>query len=122
MPEGSYWFRRFVRECKRLSPHIRFHKIKYGFYRMYYQEAYLHEVYKEMPEKGYDLTDLDPRLESKDYYEEYEDQVKLTREIKNYVEGYWDSLDRVRTRLYMMQNDKEFNKRARNAYKQMAIK
>lgn len=75
-----------------------------------------------MPEHGYDLDDLDPRFESQRYYEEFEDQAELTRNIKNYVEGYWESLDRIRTRTYLMRNNQEFNKSATNAYKQMVIK
>lgn len=122
MPEGSYWFRRFKKKCHEMSPHLRFKKIRMGFYRIYWQEAYLHEVYKDMPEKGYNLEDLDPRLEDKDYYEEYEDQIKMTREVKNYVEGYWDSLDKIRTRLFMIRHDKEFNEKAKGAYEQMIVK
>lgn len=84
--------------------------------------AYIHEVYKEMPQVGYDYDDLDPRFEDKKYHEEFEDSNELTRKVKNYVEGYYDSLDRIRTRVYMMKNDKEFNERATNAYKQMVVK
>lgn len=120
--EGSAWFRRFHKECKKISKHIRFKRIKYGFYRLYWKQAYLHEVYKEMPMKGYDKEEIDPRLESREYYQEYEDNVEITRKIKNFVEGYWDSIRRVKTRVHQMQNDKEFYETARNAYKQMRVK
>lgn len=120
--EGSRWFRRFLKDIKKISSHIKVKRIKLGFYRLYYDDAYLHEVYKEMPEYGYDLDDLDPRFESQKYYEEYEDNADLTRKIKNYVEGYWDSIDRIRTRVYLMRSNAEYVKSAKNAYKQMYIK
>lgn len=122
MTEGTRWFRRLIKDCKSISPHIRIKRIKLGFYRIYYNDAYLHEVYKEMPEHGYDIDDIDPRFENQSYYEEYEDNAELTRKIKNFVEGYWESIDRIRTRVYMMKNDKEFQTNAKNAYKQMRVK
>jgi hypothetical protein len=122
MMEGTRWFRRFCKEVTKMSPDIRIVRIKYGFYRIYYKQGYLHEVYKDMPEMGYDIEEVDPRFESQSYYEEFEDQAELTRKIKNYVEGYWDSLDRIRTRFFMIKNHKEFNERAANAYKQMVVK
>jgi hypothetical protein len=122
MPEeGSRWFQKLKREAKAMSPHFRFVRIQLGFYRIYWQDAYIHEVYKEMPEYGYDIDDLDPRLHDKDYYEDLEDKAELTRNIKNYVEGYYDSMDKLRTRLYMMRNNKEFNEKAKGAYKQMYV-
>lgn len=122
MTEGSRWFRRLYREAKKIDPNFRFKRIKFGFYRIYYRDAYIHEVYKEMPYKGYDLDDLDPRFESQKYYEEYEDSGEITRKVKNYVEGYVDSIDRIRTRAYMMRNDKEFNDNATKAYREMVVK
>lgn len=71
---------------------------------------------------GYDLDDLDPRFENQKYYEEYEDNAELTRNIKNFVEGYYDSLDTIRTRNYMMKTSPEYNERATNAYKQMVVR
>lgn len=122
MLEGSHWFKRFYEDCKKISPQLRFRRVKYGFYRIYFKQAYIHEVFKEMPQNGYDLEDLDPRFEDRRYYEEYEDNAELTRKIKNYVEGYFDSLDRIRTRVFMMKHNKEFNENATEAYKQMVIK
>lgn len=119
---GTYWFKRFVRECKRISPHIRIVKIKMGFYRIYWKDAYVHECYSEMPYKGYDLTEEDPRLMDKNYYEEYEDAVKLTRTIKNYVEGYADSIFKIKKRVWLFKNDDEHYKVAKRAYTQMKIK
>lgn len=120
--DGSRWFRRFCKECQGISRFIRIKRIKLGFYRIYWKQAYLHEVYKEMPEHGYDIDDLDPRFENKKYFEEFEDNAELTRKIKNFVEGYWESINVIKTRVYMMRHNKEFNERATNAYKQMYIK
>lgn len=119
--EGSLWFRRLYKECKKISPHIRFKRVKNGFYRLYWRQAYFHEVYKEMPMIGYTMDDLDPRFENQKYFEEYEDQYELTRKIKNFVEGYHDSHGTIERRNYMMRNDKEFYDTARKAYKQMRI-
>lgn len=120
--KGSVWFRRLVSECSKISKHIRFKRIRLGFYRIYWRGAYIHEVYKEMPHIGYDIEEADPRFENKKYYEEYEDRTELTRKIKNYKEGYYDAIKRIRTRVHLMQNDKEFYTNARNAYKQMKIR
>ncbi len=120
--EGSRWFRRLMREIPKLSSDLRVVRIKMGFYRIYYRQAYIHEVYKEMPEHGYDFEEYDPRLENKSYFEEYEDNAELIRTIKNYKEGYWDSLDTIRTRVYLMRNNAEYNKKAHNAYKQFVVK
>ena len=124
--EGSIYFKRFVRDCKKISQHIRFKRVKCGFYRLYWtgggEPAYMYECFKEMPYKGYDWFDVDPRLESQKYFEEYEDQVELTRKIKNYVEGYYESLDIIKTRVYMLKNDKEFRDTATKAYRTMRVK
>jgi len=122
MKQGGYWFNRLRDECQSMSPYIRFVRVKLGFYRIYYKSAYIHEVYKEMPEVGYDMDDLDPRFENQKYYEEFEDRAELTRKIKNYVEGYWDSFNRIQRRLYMMLHDKEFNTNATKAYQQHYVK
>lgn len=119
---GSRWFRRFVKDCKKISPHIRIKAIQNGFYRIYWKQAYIHEVYKEMPQHGHDIYEKDIRFISQKYYEEYEDRAQITRKIKNYVEGYWDSLDRVRTRNWMMKHDKEFNENATKRYQTVVIK
>lgn len=93
-----------------------------GFCRIYWKDSYLHEVYENMPQKGYDIETEDPRLENQSYYEEYEDNVELVRNIKNYVEGYYDSIDKIKTRVYLSKNDKEFAQRAHEAYKTVYIK
>jgi hypothetical protein len=76
-----------------------------------------------MPQFGYDKLEDDVHFqESRKYYEEYEDSAKLTRMIKNYVEGYFDSLERIKTRAYMLKNDDEFRENAKQAYAQMVVK
>ena len=75
-----------------------------------------------MPPKGYDWYDIDPRLESRSYYEEFEDQVEMTRKIKNFVEGYSDNLDQIKTRVYQMKHSKEFYRNVVDGYKQMRVK
>lgn len=119
---GSRWFRRLVKDCKRISPYIRIKRIKYGFYRIYFKRAYLHEVYGEMPLIGHDINEKDIFLESKKYYEEYEDRAELTRKIKNYVEGYWDALDRIKTSVYMIKHDAEYAKMAVQRYSTVVIR
>lgn len=120
--EGSLWFKRLVKDCEKISSQIRIVRIKYGFFRVYWGQAYLHEIYKEMPQFGHDIYERNIRFEDKKYVEALEDRAELTRKIKNYVEGYWDSLDVIRTRAYMMRTDKEFNDNATQAYKQHVIK
>ena len=120
--QGSFWFKRLVRECKKISPHIRIVPIKMGFYRIYWKEAYMHECYSEMPYKGYDIEEEDPRLMDKHYYEEYEDNVQLTRKIKNFVEGYVDSIAKIKKRVWLFKNDQEHYKQAKRAYRTMKVK
>lgn len=93
-----------------------------GFYRIYWKDAYLHEVYSEMPPKGYDIETEDPRLESLSYYQEYEDEVEVVRTVKNFVEGFYDSIDKIRTRTYLLRNNEEFAEKAHNAYAQHIVK
>lgn len=122
MLEGSLWFRRFCKEASKISSHIRIKRIKYGFYRIFWDRAYLMECYKEMPQFGHDIYEKDIRFESKKYFEKYEDRAELTRKIKNYIEGYWDSIDRLRTRAWMVRNDKGFFEQADRAYRQFVVK
>lgn len=126
MTEGSFYFRRFVKDCKKLSGHLKFVPIQHGYYRLYWtgggQPAYIHEVWKWMPYMGYELEHKDMNIVSQRYYEEYEDQLEVNRKVKNFVEGYWDCRDRVQTRLYMLKNDKEFRNEATRAYEKVVVK
>ena len=119
---GNIWFKRFKSECERMSPHIRFKRIKYGFYRIYWRGAYIGECYDTMPPKGYDKLEDDVRYLDQSYYQEYEDSAKLTRKIKNFVEGYYDLIKQFKTRIYMLKNDLEFRQNAQKAYQQFYVK
>lgn len=120
--EGSRWFKRIVEESKKISKHIRFKRIKHGFYRIYWKQAYIGECFKEMPYRGYDHTDNDPRFESKKFWEEKEDNAEMIRQIKNFVEGYVETIDRIRTRVYNMRHNKEAYQTAVDGYKTLVIK
>lgn len=124
--DGSHWFKRFFKEAKQMSSHIEFRRIKYGFYRIYWkgggEPAYLGECYKEMPEIGYDIEEYDVQLQSQKYYEEFEDRNELTRKIKNFVEGYWESIDRLKTKIYMFKNNREYREMAVKQYSQFVVK
>jgi len=123
--EGSYWFKRFQKDIKKMSENICFVRIKYGYYRIYWmgsgENAYLGECTKNMPFKGYDLIDKDIYLESQKHYEQYEDQIEYIQKLKNFVEGYVDLMDSIMTRVYMMKHNKEFYKTAVNGYRQMRV-
>lgn len=124
--KGTRWFQRFKKEAEAMSPHIRFKRIKFGFYRIYWigdgVSAYLTECSKDMTEVGYDIEEKNYQLESKNYYEEMEDNAELIQKIKNFKEGYWDSIDRLKTNVYMMKNNKDHRKEQQAAYQQMKIK
>lgn len=126
MLNGSVWFKRLVKDCKKLSPHLKFIPVKHGFYRIYWksgaQSAYVHEVYMWMPMKGYDIEERDLRFASKKYYEEYEDKAEMTLKIKNFVEGYYDSMDTLKKRVRLFRNNKEFLQNAERAYQNVVVK
>lgn len=109
-----------------MSPYLKFVPIKYGFVRIYWvgggEPAYFHEVWKHMPYKGYNIEEKDVRFQSKQYYQEYEDQAELSMKIKNFVEGYWDSMKTMEKRIYMFKNNKEYNKEARKAYQKIRVR
>jgi hypothetical protein len=118
----STWFMRAKEECEKMSPHIRFKRIKMGFWRIFYRNSYLHECTENMTANGYDITEVNPRVESRSFYEEFEDNVDAIMNTKNYREGYYDFMDHIKTRLWMHKHDKEFSERAENAYKQFTVK
>jgi hypothetical protein len=122
---GSYWFKRFQRDAKKISTHIHFKRIKYGYYRIYWmgggENAYLGECSKEMPETGYDIEEKDIQLESRKYFEEYEDQIELTNKIQNFVDGYWEQYNSLKTKVYQMKHDKEFYKTTTEGYRTMRV-
>ena len=122
----TYWFKRFRKEAEALSPHIEFRRLSLGFYRIYWvrsgHSAYMGECYVEMPEMGYDIDEKDINLVSQKYYEEFEERTALTRKIKNFVEGYWESIDRLKTNVYLFKNNKEHRQLQIDGYKEFVIK
>ena len=123
---GTRWFNRFKTEAEKMSPHIRFRRIKFGFYRIFWvgdgEAAYIGECSKDMPQFGYDIEEKNFQLDSKKYFEEYEDNAELVQKLKNFKEGYWDSLDRLKTSVYMFKNNTDHRKEAQAAYRQFTIK
>ena len=123
---GTRWFNRFKTEAEKMSPHIRFRRIKFGFYRIFWvgdgESAYIGECSKDMPQFGYDIEEKNFQLDSKKYFEEYEDNAELVQKLKNFKEGYWDSLDRLKTSVYMFKNNTDHRKEAQAAYRQFTIK
>ena len=119
---GSRWFRRFLKDCKRISPHIHVKRIKHGFFRIYYKKGYIGECYQEMPPRGYDIIEMDNRFEDRKFWEEKEDRAELTRQIKNFVEGYSDSFDMLQTNIYMLRRSAEHNKEAELACETRVVK
>lgn len=123
---GSIWFKRFKREAEGLSSHIRFKLIKYGFFRIFWigdgVSAYLGECSKDMSEIGYEMEEKNFQLESKKYFEELEDNAEYIQKIKNFKEGYRDSITRLRTKIYMLKNNQEFRKEAQDAYRTIIVK
>lgn len=121
--EGSKWFNRLQEDLRIISSQVRFKRIKYGFYRVYYKDAYIGELYKEMPEVGYDILELDMRvIDDKEYVASKIDDGEVQRKLKNFVEGYWEAKDKFTTRLYQMRHDTAFYKQAVDGYKNVRIK
>jgi len=118
----SYWFEKFRRDILRLDPQFKFHRLKDGFWRIYWKDHYMGECFEEMTQVGYDLVAYDPRLENQSYYEEYEDHVKMVRTIKNFIEGYWDGLINMKRKIFLLRRNHEMFERSQRAYKQMVIK
>lgn len=122
----SYWFRRFVRHCRKLSPYIEVVPLKHKFCRIYWRGggkcAYLYEVPMDMEEFGREWTHYNPRLESQQFYEEYEDNIDVIKQVKNFKEGYWEAIDRINTKFFLLRNNEEFRKSAEQMYKNVHVK
>ena len=118
----SYWFKRLVNEVKKTDSQIRVVRLKLGFWRIYWKNHYIMECFEEMGSQYHDIEGYDPRLESQKYYEEFEDHVKLVRTIKNFAEGYYDSLDKFKRRIYQLKHSPEFWERSKRAWEESSIK
>lgn len=122
MSSGSRYFRRIVNEAKKISPHIRFKRIKHGFYRIYFRNAYIGECSKDMNLIGHDIEEKNWNMEDFSYYRQMDDLADQTARLKNFREGYVETLDMLRTRTFMIKHNKEFYERARQGYSQLRIK
>ena len=119
---ASYWFKRFKKEVEEMYPHIRFRPLNSGFWRIYWKDHYIGEAFEEMPPKGYDIYDYDPRLSSQSYVEKYELHDEMVRKVKNFIEGYYDNIESVHRKMYLLFHSQEYFKRSQGAYSQMVIK
>lgn len=120
--EGSFWFRRLVRELKSTSKHFRIKRIRHGFYRVYWKDAYVHELYKEMPYRGFSWYTDSPYKESLKLMQEYEEDGTLQRKIKNFVEGYVEASKAIKLRMYQFKNNDEHYRIAKDMYRHVVIK
>lgn len=120
--EGSYSFKRLMRDLARMSKHFRVVRIRNGFFRIYWKDAYVHEVYKEMPYKGYVWYTDSPYKESFKLIQQYEQDGDLQRKIKNFVEGYAEAIKAIRLRTYQFKNNDEHYRIAKEMYRQVVVK
>lgn len=119
---GSKWFRRLCRELRSMSKHFRIVRIRHGFYRIYWKDAYVHEVYKEMPYRGYEWYTDSPYKESLKLMQQYEVDGEIQRKVKNFVEGYTEASKAIKLRMYQFKNNNEHYETAKDMYKQVVIK
>lgn len=120
--EGSYWFKRLIRELYKTSKDIKVVKIRCGFFRIYWKEAYVHEVYKDMPPRGYSWYTESPYRESLRLVQEWEQDGEIQRKVKNFVEGYYEASKAIMIRIYQFKNDTEHYNIAKDMYKHVVIK
>lgn len=120
--EGSVWFRRLQKDLQKISKHIKVRRIRHGFFRIYWKEAYVHEVYKEMPYRGYTTYTESPYKESLKLMQEYEQDGEMQRKIKNFVEGYSEAIKAIKIRVHQFKNNDEHYQIAKDMYKQVVIK
>lgn len=111
-----------INEIQGMSKHFKVVPVRQGFARIYWKSAYIHEIPLSMFRYGYDIKELDQRVESQEYYEEYEDGNNMVMYIKNYREGYYDTMLTIRKRFWLLKHSQEHYERTLNAYKKMVIK
>jgi hypothetical protein len=119
---GSKWFRRLCRELKQRSKHYRIVPIRHGFYRVYWKDAYVHEMYKEMPYRGYQWYTDSPYKDSLKLMEQMEEDGEIQRKIKNFVEGYTEASKAIQLREFQFKNNPEHYQVAKDMYKTVVIK
>jgi hypothetical protein len=120
--EGSIWFRRLMKDLRKMSKHIKVRRIRHGFFRIYFKEAYVHEVYKELPYKGYVWYTESPYKDSLKLSLAWEQDGEIQRKVKNYVEGYSEALKAIKLRVYQFKNNEEHYRLAKDMYKHVVIK
>lgn len=124
--EGTGHFRRFKKEAEALSSHIRFKRLKKGFYRIYWmgggKPAYMYECFKNMPYRGYQWESKNLKLEDKKYYEAKEDKIDTIYRVKNFREGYSESIRRMKTIYYQFRKNDEHYTIATEGFKRMNVK
>lgn len=120
--EGSPWFRRLMRDLRKMSKHFRVRRIRNGFYRIYWKDAYVHEVYKEMPCRGYSWYTESPYKESLKLMQEWEQDGDIQRKVKNFVEGYYEAIKAIKLRTYQFKNNDEHYRIAKDMYRNVVIK
>lgn len=120
--EGSYWFRRLMKDLHTISKDFKVRRIRCGFYRIYWKDAYVHEVYKEMPYKGYVWYTESPYKDSLRLVQQWEQDGEIQRKVKNFVEGYAEASKAIKLRVYQFMNNYEHYKTARQMYQQVVIK
>lgn len=118
----SRWFKRLQKDTQRFGSHVRFKRIRHGFWRIFYDGGYLGEVYEDLPEVGYDIIDLDHRLEERKYVQDRLDDGEVQRLVKNFVEGYYEVLDTMRSRVYNARHNHEAYKTITEGYRQLRLK
>jgi len=111
-----------VKELYKESAYFRVVRIRAGFFRIYWKDAYVHEMYKEMPYIGYVWYTDSPYKESFKLVQEYEQEGEIQRKIKNFVEGYAEAAKAIKLRTYQFKNSKEHYDLAKDMYKQVVIK
>lgn len=105
-----------------MSKHIKVRRIRHGFFRIYFKEAYVHEVYKELPYKGYVWYTESPYKDSLKLSLAWEQDGEIQRKVKNYVEGYSEALKAIKLRVYQFKNNEEHYRLAKDMYKHVVIK
>lgn len=120
--EGSVWFRRLIKEITAKSKYFKVRRIRQGFFRIYWKDAYVYEVYKEMPYRGYEWYGEDEDADSLKLMLEYEQDGDIQRKVKNFVEGYAEAKRAIDLCIYQFKNDPEHYKVAKQAYRQSVIK
>jgi hypothetical protein len=71
---------------------------------------------------GHDIEEKNWNMEDFSYYRQMDDLADQTARLKNFREGYVETLDMLRTRTFMIKHNKEFYERARQGYSQLRIK